>query len=121
MSKSKFAEGFNDWLIKFFREIIKMYPQNADFKAVKAQLMTIAATPQYELPIQYFEKYLSPFRTHLRERNEKFFLEFDLSNTGIEYLNYVKDLWKIADDNTKETMWKYFTIFDKLSEKYNSS
>lgn len=119
MSKGKFAEGFNEWLIKFFRELVKMYPKNSDFKEAKTQVMVIAQTPQYELPIQYFEQFLSPFRDHLKTKNEKFFLEFDLQGTQIEYLNYVKELWLIADDNTKETMWKYFMIFDKLSEKYH--
>ena len=118
--KGKYAEGFNDWLTKFFRELIKMYPQNQDFKNVKNQLVMISNSPKYELPIQYFNTYLSPYLQHLRERNEQFFMEFDLKGTGIEYFEYIKDLWKIADDNTKETMWKYFTIFDKLSEKYHS-
>ena len=119
--KGKYAEGFNDWLIKFFRELRKMYPQNKDFISYLNQLKVISQSPKYELPIQYFENYVSQYRDHLRSRNEKFFLEFDLSGTNIEFLNYVKDLWKVADEITKNTMWKYFLIFDKLSEKYNLS
>ena len=117
--KGKFAEGFNDWLIKFIRELCKMYPTNQHFKEGKNKLMVLSQSPQYELPIQNFEKYIGPFRHHLRERDEKFFLEFNLENTKMGFLNYVKDLWQVADNNTKETMWKYFSIFDKLSEKYN--
>ena len=118
--KSKYAEGFNDWLIKFFRQLIKMYPKNTHFKDAKNQVMVVSQTPQYQLPIQYFEKYIGPYREHLRTKNEKFFLEFDLTGTGMEYMNYVKELWLVADDTTKATMWQYFTIFDKLSEKYNN-
>ena len=119
-AKGKFAESFNDWVIKFFRELIKMYPQNQDFKNAKNQMMITAQSPKYELGIQYFEQYIGVYRKHLREKNEKFFLEFDLKGTTMEYFNYVKDLWLIADDDTKKTMWNYFTIFDKLSEKYSS-
>lgn len=119
--KGKYAEGFNDWLIKFFRELRKMYPKNNHFLNILNQLKVISQSPKYEMPIQYFEKYVGSYRDHLRTRNEKFFLEFDLSGTNIEFLNYVKDLWKVADDSTKETLWKYFLIFDKLSEKYNLS
>ena len=108
MSKEKYAESFNDWLVKFFRELIKMYPSNYHFKDAKTQIMLVSQTPQFQLPITYFEKYLSPYRDHLYDKNEKFFLEFDLTGSGIEYLNYVKDLWQVADDRTKETMWKYF-------------
>lgn len=134
--KGKFAEGFNDWLIKFIRELCKMYPTNKHFKDAKNKLMILSQSPQYELPIQNFEKYIGPFRQHLREKNEQFFLDFDLKNTkttfdieskkmgfnfkntNMDFLNYIKDLWKVADNNTKETIWKYFSIFDKLSEKY---
>lgn len=118
--KGKYAEGFNDWLTKFFRELVKMYPQNQDFKNIKNQLLVMSQSPKYELPIQYFEQYLSPYRQHLRNKDEKFFLSFDLKGTGIEYFEYIKELWKISNNETKQVMWKYFNIFDKLSEKYHS-
>lgn len=118
--KGKYAEGFNDQLVKFFRELCKMFPQNKDFKNAKNELMILSQSPKYELAIQYYEQYVGLYREHLRTRNENFFLEFDLESTELSSLNYIKDLWKVANDNTKETMWKYFLIFDKLAEKYHS-
>ena len=119
-AKQKFAEGFNDWLVKLFRELVKMYPQNKDFKNAKNEITILSQSPQYEMIIQYYEEYVSPYRQYLRNRDEQFFLEFDLASTKMEFLNYLKDLWKCADNETKETLWKYFQIFDKLSEKYHS-
>lgn len=116
----KYAEGFNDWLIKFFKELVKMYPDNKDFKNIKTQIMLVSQSPGYELPIKNFGTYITPFREHLRNKNEKFFLEFNLEDTEISYFNYIKDLWTNANKETKETMWKYFFIFDKLTEKYHS-
>lgn len=116
----KFAEAFNEWVIKFFRELIKMYPSNQDFKMAKSKLTVLSQSPQFEMPIQLFEKYISEYREHLRTKNDQFFLEFDLSGTSMDFLNYVKDLWKSANQSTKDTMFKYFIIFDKLSEKYHS-
>ena len=119
MMKGKYAEGFNTQLINLFKELTKMYPKNKDFKLIKSEIMILAQTA-YEIPIQTFNIHISPCRDHLRNRNEKFFLELNLSGTPLSELNYLKEIWKTVDDLTKDSMWRYFLILDKLSEKYNS-
>ena len=97
-----------------------MYPKNKDFKLIKNQIMMLAQTNTYEIAIQTFELNISLYRNHLRTKNEKFFLEFNLSGTPLSDLNYLKEIWKTVDDKTKDAMWRYFLILDKLSEKYHS-
>lgn len=119
MTKGKYAEGFNTQLVNLFKELAKMYPTNKDFKLIKHQIMILSQTNTYELPIQAFELHMSPYRLHLKQKNDEFFLEFDLKNTPLSDLNYLKEIWKTTDDTTKNAMWRYFTILDKLSEKYH--
>lgn len=118
--KGKYAEGFNSQLINLFKELTKMYPANNDFKLCKSQVMILAQTATYEIPVQTFEINISHFRDHLRTRNEAFFLEIDLTDTPLSDLNYLKEIWKTVDNKTKDAMWRYFLILDKLSEKYHS-
>lgn len=119
-NKGKYAEGFNIQLINLFKELTQMYTENKDFKLVKNQIMILSQTNTYELPIQTFELHISPFREHLRNKNDDFFLEFDLSSTPISELNYIKEIWKTVGKDTKNAMWRYFIILDKLAEKYHS-
>lgn len=117
--KGKYAEGFNTQLINLFKELIKMYPKNKDFNQIKNQIMILSQTA-YEIPIQTFELHVSIYRNHIQNKNDKFFMEFNLQGTPLSELDYLKNIWKIADTNTKDAMWRYFIILDKLSEKYNS-
>ena len=116
--KQKYAEGFNSQMINLFKELTLMYPDNKDFKYILTQVRLISNTT-YELPIQTYEMNFKPYRDHLNQRNEQFFLEFNLQNTPLKDLDYLKEIWKTTTDKTKDAMWRYFVILDKLSMKYH--
>ena len=118
--KGKYAEGFNTQLINLFKELTKMYPTNKDFKLIKSQIMILAQTSTYEIPVQTFELNISCYRDQIRTKNEDFFLKFDLTGTPLSDLNYLKEIWTTVDEATKNAMWRYFFILDKLSEKYHT-
>ena len=42
----------------------------------------------------------------------------NLKGTTIESFEYVKNVWKDASDENKKTIWKYFQVLNKLTEKY---
>ena len=116
--RQKYAEGFNSQLINLFKELTLMYPDNKDFKYILTQIRLISSTT-FELPIQTYEMNFKDYRTHLNEKNENFFLEFNLQNTPLKDLDYLKEIWKTTSDKTKQAMWRYFFILDKLSMKYH--
>jgi len=118
--KGKYAEGFNVQLINLFKELNRMYPDNNDFKLVKYKIQILSQTSTYEIPIKTYEVHIgSTYRHHLVNRNENFFLNFNLQNTPLKDLDYLKKIWESINDQTKNTMWRYFIILDKLSEKYH--
>ena len=118
--KGKYAEGFNTQLINLFKELTHMYPDNKDFKLIKNQVQILSQTLTYEIPIKTYEINIATCRDHLKNRNEQFFLQFNLENTPLQQLNYLKDIWKSIGEETKNAMWRYFFILDKLSEKYHT-
>lgn len=46
----------------------------------------------------------------IKERDEDIF--------NLEHFKEIKEKWKIFDDKTKKTIWLYFDLFVKLSQKY---
>lgn len=109
---------FNKKLMEFIKEVIEMYPNNKDFKSMRTQLRMIMNNVE-TLPIEKFKKYVAvKYRKNIDEKNEKFFLELDLSGTPFESFNYLKDMWKTTSEKTKQAMWKYIELLTKLSDKY---
>ena len=92
--------GFNDDFVE--KALIRTY-QNIEKEEKR-----------YQKHFQKQTETLANFTLKSFDNDKDALLEFDLESTELSSLNYIKDLWKVANDSTKETMWKYFLIFDKL-------
>lgn len=116
--KNMIITVFNKKLMEFIKEIIEMYPDNKDFKSMRAQLRMIMSSSE-TLPIEKFKKYVAiQYRDNIDSRNEDFFLKLDLSGTPFASFNYLKNMWENTSDNTKNAMWKYIELLTKLCDKY---
>lgn len=109
---------FNKKLMDFVKEIIEIYPDNRDFKSMRSQLRLVISSSE-TLPIEKYKKYVSDvYADNIKTRNEDFFLKLDLTGTPFASFNYLKDMWKVTSDNTKNAMWKYVELLTALSNKY---
>jgi hypothetical protein len=117
--KDKFTEVFNLKLMEFFKKIITMYPNNKDFKSMRAQLRLLV-TNSPKSPSEYFNKYVTQrYLKYILEKDDTFFINLDLSGTPFASLNYLKNVWVTTDEKTKKAMWEYILLLTKLSEKIN--
>ena len=117
LMKEKFINVFNLKLMEFFKKIIMMYPNNKDFKSMRAQLRLLV-TNSPNSPSEYFYKHVNlKYSKYILERNDTFVIDLDLSGTPFASLNYLKNVWTSTNDETKNAMWEYVVLLTKLSQK----
>jgi|TARA_B100001971_G_scaffold13522_1_gene10731 hypothetical protein len=115
--KEKFIEVFNLKLMEFFKKIISMFPNNKDFKSMRAQLRLLI-TNSPNSPSEYFYKHVNlKYSNYILKKDDTFFIDLDLSGTPFASLNYLKNVWVSIDDKTKNAIWEYVILLTKLSQK----
>lgn len=116
-SKNLLIKRFNNLLFDFFKEIIEIYPNIKIFNSMRVQLR-MGLMSNEKLAIEPFYNFLVKInKTEIISKNENFFLNFDLSNTSLADLNYLKNIWLNASNKTKNAIWKYLQVLTILSEK----
>ena len=78
-------------------------------------------------PTQVLQSFIShafPYKKHIIERNESFFLG-DGCSIKQDYMSEsikLTELWKTRlSDSNKEVVWKYFQVMIVIAEKYINS
>ena len=131
-NNTRFYEIFNKKLQELLSDLIVVFPDDKDFKLFKnsVRLITLA---DIKKPLQMFKLSLTDeYKKNIEERNTDFFLNNDYSdvlNNDIikqsmndddvnkKLINKLKGYWKDLNDNNRDTIWNYFNILLKLSNK----
>ena len=131
-NNTRFYEIFNKKLQELLSDLIVVFPDDKDFKLFKnsVRLITLADVKK---PLQMFKLSLTDeYKKNIEERNTDFFLNNDYSdvlNNDIikqtmndddvnkKLINKLKGYWKDLNDNNRDTIWTYFNILLKLSNK----
>ena len=131
-NNTRFYEIFNKKLQELLNDLIVVFPDDKDFKLFKnsVRLITLADVKK---PLQMFKLSLTDeYKKNIEERNTDFFLNNDYSdvlNNDIikqsmndddvnkKLINKLKGYWKDLNDNNRDTIWSYFNILLKLSNK----
>ena len=131
-NNTRFYEIFNKKLQELLSDLIVVFPDDKDFKLFKnsVRLITLADVKK---PLQMFKLSLTDeYKKNIEERNTDFFLDNDYSdvlNNDIikqtmndddvnkKLINKLKGYWKDLNDNNRDTIWTYFNILLKLSNK----
>jgi|TARA_Y100000389_G_scaffold152396_1_gene152379 hypothetical protein len=132
MDTDKFYTIFNTKITEFLNDLIRLFPDDADFKMYKTAI-TLAKLADEKKPLQYYKKFVTEeYKEHIRNKNDKFFLDHDykeilsdseLSNEinsgdfSSQIVDRLKGYWSQISDENKEIVWNYFTLFLKISEK----
>jgi hypothetical protein len=119
LSRLDILKLFKTNLIKFLDALIEQYPSEGDLAVLRVFLSE-------QIPIEdvlvIFSKRLLPYKQMIMNKDEKFFIEGDDVFKGVssDTVSYCKNIWlsyKITNED-KEQIWKWFTLFVNLSEKY---
>ena len=128
----RFYEIFNKKLQELLNDLIVVFPDDKDFKLFKnsVRLITLADVKK---PLQMFKLSLTDeYKKNIEETNTEFILKNDYSdvlNNDIikqtmndddvnkKLINKLKGYWKDLNDNNRDTIWTYFNILLKLSNK----
>tara|TARA_B100000941_G_C28367168_1_gene480133 strand:- start:18 stop:419 length:402 start_codon:yes stop_codon:yes gene_type:complete len=132
MDTDKFYTIFNTKITEFLNDLIRLFPDDADFKMYKTAI-SLAKLADEKKPLQYYKKFVTDeYKEHIRNKNDKFFLDHDykeilsdseLSNDinsgdfSSQIVDRLKGYWSQISDENKEIVWNYFTLFLKISEK----
>ena len=132
MDTDKFYTIFNTKITEFLNDLIRLFPDDADFKMYKTAI-TLAKLADEKKPLQYYKKFVTEeYKEHIRNKNDKFFLNHDYKeilndseltneinngNFSSQIVNRLKGYWSQISDENKEIVWNYFTLFLKISEK----
>jgi len=120
--------AFNNQLQEFIEELIKVFPEDNDFKTFETSLyMLKKANPRKILEL--FKTYIIPYSDKILKKDENFFLEenyehlYNQNNTNAEkgwiITNKLKKYWNEISNNTKDIIWEYFKVLILLSNKCN--
>jgi len=114
---------FKEQMVKFLDELIIQFPEEAAFIFIRIFVKD-------KIPVQdvlgRFMRDCLPYKKFIQEKNDLFFLNSDIiyntyaSEVGQEEMNKFKDLWvgDKLDDEDKEAIWAWMTLFFKLSISY---
>lgn len=121
MSKNmkKISEKFNKLVDNFLRDLQSILPDETEIAVLKSQIAVATMWSENKI-LKSFIDYVYPYKEHIMEKNEEFFLGDDISEKK-DYLSealHMAELWqnKLSDDN-KDVVWKYFQVMVVLAEK----
>lgn len=124
----KLLNIFNTQLSEFILELIKIFPQDKDFRAFKNGFNLLKLADEKK-PLELFYKGMvdNGFDEKIKTKNEDFFLnnnynkiinDVDDDNINDKLINKLKNYWNDLTVDNKNTVWTYFGNLLKISEKY---
>lgn len=121
MDHSKYLDVFKQELLIFLDELMLLLPDESELMMIKIIVQDVA---NMEEVIKYVYTKLVPLEDHVKNRDERFFLDhcvlFDtLDNGSSDKVDYFKRIWESeTDEDNKEMIWNWFEHFIALSKKY---
>jgi len=127
----KYYTIFNNKVIEFLNDLIRIFPNDADFKMYKNALSLVKLADEKK-PLEFYKIFMNDeYKANINNKNEKFFLDHDYNeilnseelsneldgNVNNKIVNKLKGYWNELSTENKEIVWNYFTLFLKISEK----
>jgi hypothetical protein len=114
---------------EFLTDVGKIYPGDMSLKFLHTACNLIVAADPYAFVLEVMSQ-IGPYSKEILARDEAFFKN-EINNfrqdESTDYIfsemQKVRDIWmnKETSDNTKECIWKYFTLFVKLGDSILTS
>ena len=120
MSKSAISLAFITLMKQLNNELLKMYPEDINFKISKTTITMFETTNTTRQLINSTGQYIMLYNDYIIEKNEDFFLNKDISTheeDNILIMNKLKEYWITFNDTEKEHVWQYLENMLKLYTK----
>ena len=119
MSEIDLLIQLKEQLVFFFDELISLLPEEPDLVIVRIFLKD-------KIPIldvmEYIVQKLVPLKPMIKQKDDNFFINHNILFEKLDdnKVNHFKRLWLSGklDKENKETIWRWFTSFVFLAEKY---
>ena len=123
--------AFNNYLEEFVDELIKIIPEENDFKVFRNAMYALRKVNPRQIHTIY-KSYIENYRDKILVKDEQFFMKTDysdiistldeeqstVSKADIsQVIDRIKGYWENLSENNKENIWKYTLLLLKLSDK----
>jgi hypothetical protein len=122
-SLAQIKSVFIQQLDSFVEEFSALYPEETEI-LLFAEKYKLIKSANSTFVVESFVTYVLPLKAQIMAKEESFFLsgggQGDIKDDYSSKLrDIIKNVWlnKMSEGN-KEIIWKYFTVFVRLSEKY---
>lgn len=120
---SSFKEKFNQTFSEFMEDIIRVFPNDSDFRMYHIALQTALMLDESIVQEVFHEKVVIPYGDKILARDNSFFLTHDYSDVKSEYkqanevIEKIKTAWVSMSTDNQEVVWKYFKVLVLLDQK----
>ena len=117
-----FLRAFVDVVSRFNDELIDLYPNEIEFKTGRSAIILIKKTNPRML-FHIFKGYIDPWREHIQNRDESFFIHKDFQEEVVNNQNILmlierlKKNWNTIGEKNQATTWKYLDTLILLMDK----
>jgi len=107
-----------------FLDEVKIISNNNTEIMIFCEQYNLLKSVNSKLIVEYFIKFVYPFKEKIRDKDESFFLQGggqeDLNDkSGLKLRDTLTNLWaNKLDQDKKDIIWKYLLVFCLLGEKY---
>jgi hypothetical protein len=128
VDKSRYVEMFNDTIIEFLNDLLRVSKEDKDIKKFKTSIIMLK-TVQEQKTSELFHRYVGPYYDQIRQKNDAFFKsQRDIYKTGgmttvtgenvtDELIDKLRDMWDSLAEEDKENVWNYMLVLMRLCEK----
>ena len=122
-------ELFNNKLQEFVADLATAYPDIPDLSLYKSALrLAVSFSP--DQPQRLFRQLVSmPFKQHILDRDEAFFLEYDFDTclkqsrdavpgvVDLDIISKIRSVWHHMGAQDKENVWQYLKLLVMIDER----
>ena len=122
-----YLEKFNDTFKEFVEDLIRIFPDDPDFRMYELAIITALNTDELLVINIFNEHVVQQYGDKLLNKDNDFFINHSYDNildsnmSSIDVIQKIKGYWCDITNDTRETIWKYFRVLILLDRKYRSS
>jgi hypothetical protein len=122
MSEILILEQFKKQLISFLDELISQFPETPEL--IMFRILCKDQIPT-SIIMNNIIQHLPSIRNSIKERDEKFFLEYNLLSVNgkdKDSVNTLKKLWRSGqlDNEDKQVIWKWIDTIVMMCDRYSN-
>ena len=131
MDNNKYYTIFNSKIVELLNDLIRIFPEDTDFKMYKNAVTLVKLTDEKKL-LNFYKIFITDeYKEHISNKNGNFFINHDYNeilnsnelkkelndDINSKIINKLKGYWSQLSNDNREIIWDYFTLFLKISEK----